>query len=91
VPPHSPWLQTLPLHSGGVWGCHASRGSGPHLTIQEGSGVAMCSMASDPVSSFGRAPVPPCVLGLPDGAMNKEIPRHNGRAARLARYQGTPT
>jgi hypothetical protein len=40
--PHIPWLQTSPLHIGGVRRCHTSRGSEPHSASEVGSGADAC-------------------------------------------------
>jgi hypothetical protein len=45
-----PRLWTPPLHLGGLQRCHMPRGSGPPLTIQEGSGAATSPSAPDPAS-----------------------------------------
>jgi hypothetical protein len=66
--------------------CHVSHSSWHGQPIWEGFIAATRPVAPDPTSSLGRAPVLPHVTRLPDGAMNKEIPGHNGCAARLARY-----
>jgi hypothetical protein len=36
VLPRVLWLRTLPPCSGGLWRCHATRSSGPHLPAQKG-------------------------------------------------------
>jgi hypothetical protein len=59
-----PWLRTRPLHLGGLWRCHMPRGSGPHLSIQEGSGAATRPLASDPTSPLWRGPALTCALRL---------------------------
>jgi hypothetical protein len=40
---------------GGLRSCYAFRGSGPHLSAQEGSEVAMRPMALDPASQLGAS------------------------------------
>jgi hypothetical protein len=49
--------QTLPLCQSELCWCHVSSGSGPHLPTREGSGATMCTVARDPASLLGRAPV----------------------------------
>jgi hypothetical protein len=90
VLPRIPPLRTLPLCSGGVQCCHVSRGSGPYLTAWEGSWAAMHPTTLDPACPLERTLVPPRVLQLPNRTINKEKPRHNGRAVRLTHYWDMP-
>jgi hypothetical protein len=40
-------LRAPPSHQGGLWCCHVSRSSGPHLSAEEDSGAATCTVAPD--------------------------------------------
>jgi hypothetical protein len=59
-----PRLQTPPLRLGGFRRCHMPKGSGPRLTIQEGSGAAMRPSALSPASPLRRGPTLTCVHRL---------------------------
>jgi hypothetical protein len=50
-----PRLRTPPLRLGGLQCCHVARGSGPCLTIQEGSDAATRPSVPDPASPLQRA------------------------------------
>jgi hypothetical protein len=49
-------LRTPPLCLGGLRHCHVPRGSGPHLTVQEGSDAATRPSAPDPTLPLRRGP-----------------------------------
>jgi hypothetical protein len=57
--PHVQWHRISPPSEGGLWYCHVSSGSGPRLTVREGSDTATCPVAPDPASQPGRASVQP--------------------------------
>jgi hypothetical protein len=59
-----PRLWNPPLCLGGLRHCHVPRGSGPCLTIQEGSDNTTHPLALDPASSPRRALALACVLQL---------------------------
>jgi hypothetical protein len=86
------WFQILPPCSRGLRRCYVSRGSGPRLPAREGSGAATCTIAPDPTSRLGRAPMPSRVPRHSVSHMdlrNKErisCPRH---VSRLVCFQGT--
>jgi hypothetical protein len=73
--------------------CRVSHGTGPSLTVREGSGVAMRPTASDPASLRGRAPEPPCALGSGprrptwEGSKAATCPTTHGR--RIKKYSAT--
>jgi hypothetical protein len=58
------WLQTILPCQSGLWCCHVSSGSGPHLPAEVGSGAATCLEPSDLASQLGWAPVSSCILRL---------------------------
>jgi hypothetical protein len=45
--PRAPRIRTSPPSRGGLWRCHVSYGSGPHLLVEVGSGAATCPTAPD--------------------------------------------
>jgi hypothetical protein len=62
--PHVLWFRTSPPGWGGLWHCHVSRGSGPHLPVEVGSGAVTCPMAPDLTSQSRWALALPHVLRL---------------------------
>jgi hypothetical protein len=86
------WLWTSSSNWGGLWHCHMSYSSGPHLLAELGSCVVTCPMTPDPASRPGRVPVLPRVLWSPMGhgpQIYKERPSWPSHAARLTCFQGT--
>jgi hypothetical protein len=57
APPHALQHRTLPPSRGGLRGCHMFNDSGSRLPDRNGSGAATCTVAPDPASLQGRAPV----------------------------------
>jgi hypothetical protein len=51
------WQRIPSPYLGGLWYCHVSHYTKPHLHAREGSGAAMCPVALDPTSLLGRAMV----------------------------------
>jgi hypothetical protein len=49
--------RTLPLSQGGLRSCYVCSGSRSHLPDRKGSGTVICTVAPNPTSLQGRAPV----------------------------------
>jgi hypothetical protein len=90
VVPHIPQIRTLPPCTGGLRYRHTSRGSEPHLPVQEGSGAPKRPAAPNPASPLGMASVPSWDLPV-SVRMNNELFGSNGEITRLVRYRGALT
>jgi hypothetical protein len=54
---HALQHRTMPPCQGGLRGCHVSSGSESCLPDRKGSSAAMCTVARNPATLQGRAPV----------------------------------